>query len=183
MKMSSIGHVKVPEEVLERFQKIVDWVKENVAPEDFDMLYFRARKRDDVVLEGSTLKLIVDAPFVNKENCGSVGCLLGWAPFIEGLEPPLDCFKQELPTYRSTVKPPPELNFRYYQQWISDNNYAAGVFMFDPDWGATEVGMGTIEDAEKRVEYLRRYGAPVSLESIWDDKEALSEIKNIVLKR
>jgi len=54
--------------------KLAKFILSDVSDEQFNMKYFRS----DV---GDSLK-----KFKSKEDCGTVGCALGWAPFVEGLE-------------------------------------------------------------------------------------------------
>jgi len=54
------------------FQKLMD--DGIVTQETFDMEYYRKNK-DGVEVEFSSI-----------HDCGTVGCLMGWAPFVEGLE-------------------------------------------------------------------------------------------------
>jgi len=46
-----------------------------VTQETFDMEYYRSNERGKSI-----------AGFYSLENCGTIGCLMGWAPFVEGLE-------------------------------------------------------------------------------------------------
>lgn len=46
-----------------------------VDPEMFDMESFRKVSKHNTTL------------FINKDNCGTIGCAIGWCPLIEGLEP------------------------------------------------------------------------------------------------
>ncbi len=49
--------------------KLANYIEMNVPQEKLDMSSFRAKF------------------FINKHDCGTSGCALGWAPFVEGLEP------------------------------------------------------------------------------------------------
>ncbi len=60
--------------------KLADWVEANLKQEQIEMKYLRSEfNPDDGELEGTT--------FRSKDECGSCGCMLGWAPFVPGLEP------------------------------------------------------------------------------------------------
>ena len=56
------------------FQKLMD--DGIVTQETFDMEYYRSDEHGDSIVG-----------FYSYENCGTVGCLMGWAPFIKGFEP------------------------------------------------------------------------------------------------
>lgn len=62
---------------LERLQTLHDFVRDNVKGEHFNMEHFRAREAyvDEGVVE------FTPVPFRGEDACGTVGCLLGWAPF------------------------------------------------------------------------------------------------------
>lgn len=58
----------------ENLKKLADWIEINLTEDQFDM---KAYRQDD---QGTRVG------FHSINNCGTVGCLLGWAPFVPGLE-------------------------------------------------------------------------------------------------
>ena len=55
--------------LLSNLQHLHDWVEANVEEDHFNIKHFRIDENGDSV------------NFVSKNDCGTVGCLLGWAPF------------------------------------------------------------------------------------------------------
>lgn len=66
----------------ENLNKLADFL-ETLPEEKFDLSQYRKDKKDDVY----------EAEFKSMTDCGTVGCAIGWAPFIEGLEPKEEEFK------------------------------------------------------------------------------------------
>jgi len=54
--------------------KLSKFILKNIKDEQFSMKWFRSNHTDNGV------------EFYTKEYCGTVGCALGWAPFVPGLE-------------------------------------------------------------------------------------------------
>jgi len=54
--------------------KLAKYILSEISGEDFDMRNFRS----------SSTKFPLE--FYSKEDCGTVGCALGWSPFVPGLE-------------------------------------------------------------------------------------------------
>jgi len=54
--------------------KLAKYILSEVSDEQFNMKHFRSD-------EGDSLK-----KFYSPNDCGTVGCALGWAPFVKGLE-------------------------------------------------------------------------------------------------
>lgn len=76
------------QELVPNFDKLKilkDWLENNKESIKFDMRYYRKRP---------TGNYLYPCNFYSKTNCGTVGCLLGHAPLIEGLEPDEDLFKK-----------------------------------------------------------------------------------------
>ena len=55
-------------------RKLADYIEQHVPQEKLNMRYFRSDKT------GGT-------EFKTPQDCGTSGCALGWAPFVEGLAP------------------------------------------------------------------------------------------------
>jgi len=113
--------------------KLAKYILEEVSDEQFDMKWFRSNHIDTGV------------EFFSKENCGTVGCALGWAPFVKGLEVIEDDY--DYLDY---------LNFHIYS-----NRVFRGVlgrywdFLFDGAWFESD---GSREGFVKRVIYLLEGG-------------------------
>jgi len=54
--------------------KLAKYILANISNEKFDMRWYRSSDIEPNI------------SFYSKENCGTVGCALGWAPFVPGLE-------------------------------------------------------------------------------------------------
>jgi len=54
--------------------KLSKYILSEVSDEQFDMEFFRSSGEE------------CDVKFYSKEDCGTVGCALGWSPFVKGLE-------------------------------------------------------------------------------------------------
>lgn len=63
---------KLPEQTVINLNKIADFLESNVKDEQFNIKEWR------------------EGDYRSKHDCGTTGCAIGWAPFIEGLEP-LEC--------------------------------------------------------------------------------------------
>jgi len=76
--------------------KLADFLETEITDEQFDIRSFRRNKDGKAEL------------FYTNNECGSIGCALGWTPFVEGLEVTEDDF------YFST----PSLNFHKYSNRV-----------------------------------------------------------------
>ena len=96
-------------------------------PEAFDMELYRSNKDRTAV------------NFKSKNNCGTVGCALGWCPFIPGLET-----KKEDYSYSDF------LGFDDYCKRVFnfDMSSSVGMYLFDGEWAARD---NTIEGLIKRM--------------------------------
>lgn len=56
----------------ENLAKLADYIEKDVTQEMFDMEHYRSNS-------GSPCE------YIDEDNCGTVGCALGWAPFVKGL--------------------------------------------------------------------------------------------------
>lgn len=55
-----------------------DWIEKNVRPSQWNFDEFRSTIKD-----GKYERV----PFINANKCGTMGCFIGWCPFVPGLEP------------------------------------------------------------------------------------------------
>ena len=60
---------------VENLRKLADYIEQHVPQDKLDMSWYR---RDSIGIE---------VGFQDHHNCGTSGCALGWAPFVEGLGP------------------------------------------------------------------------------------------------
>ena len=60
---------------VENLRKLADYIEQQVPQDKLDMSGYRKDSEGE------------EAYFFSKHNCGTSGCALGWAPFVEGLEP------------------------------------------------------------------------------------------------
>ena len=58
---------------IENLTKLADFLESEVKDEQFDIYAYRKKFGEDY-------------PFFSKSDCGSVGCALGWLPFISSAE-------------------------------------------------------------------------------------------------
>ena len=65
---------------IHNLRKLADYIEAEVPQEKLDMRAFRKTSDGDFAF------------FENHTKCGTSGCALGWAPFVEGLEPVEDDF-------------------------------------------------------------------------------------------
>lgn len=107
----------------DNLQKLTDWLKENEDKIKFDMRDFRQKE-----IEG--FKIGVTTDFLSIGECGTVGCALGWAPFVPGLEVAEQDFDYSPLNTR--------LDFSKYAVRVLDvdDNHPGGLwnFLFGPRW-------------------------------------------------
>ena len=105
-------------------------IKDKVTDKQFNMISYR------------------NSTFYSKDNCGTVGCAMGWAPFVKGLE-----------TLESDFHADGSLNYGIYHNRIfkadTDDLWS---FLFCPDWSKHD---NTREGFVKRVDYLIERGLEV----------------------
>lgn len=102
-------------------------------PELFDMKYYRASNGEPVT-------------FYNHHNCGTIGCFLGWMPFVDGLEA-LD--KEVFLTIGS--------NFIAYAKRLFELDWDSLVWIFATEWSNID---NTPIGAALRCNYLIEHGRP-----------------------
>ena len=117
-----------------------DHIRDKVTDEQFDMHKYRTDENRNIIL------------FRSKDDCGTIGCALGWAPFVKGLEPIEEDF------YNGN------LDFNIYSERIfpaietddyDDKYYIAWAFIFNAEWKDYD---NTREGFVKRVNYLIKKG-------------------------
>ena len=116
----------------ERLMLLKEFLKK-VDPKKFNMDTFRSS--DDKF----------EKDYISKTNCGTVGCALGWAPFIAGLEPIREDFGPE------------SLDWERYSGRIFPDMTGLGSWewLFDCMWSKFQP---TPNDAVWRIEKLLKYG-------------------------
>lgn len=106
----------------ENLNKLADFL-EALPAEKFDMEYFRAER-------ASTVSYSVE--YESTHKCGTVGCAVGWAPFVEGLAPIEAEFEVEFDWNN------PTLNFIAYSRRIFGaepmDHGGAWDLMFSQEW-------------------------------------------------
>ena len=98
------------------FKKLRDHLRDNVTDDEFRMNHYRMERTKHGFL------LAVD--FIDYDNCGTVGCALGHAPFVPGLEPIESDFLYPYDTKR--------LSFLLYGMRVFDINKDVFDFLFGP---------------------------------------------------
>ena len=115
--------------------KLSDFL-EKLPQEKFDMTHYRS---DDNGFQVS---------YESKNNCGTAGCALGWAPFIKGLEPvKKEFFKREDFSWALYTR-------RVFDISVVDTSCAFWMWLFSWDWKDID---NTPQGAAKRIRYLVRY--------------------------
>ncbi len=59
---------------VENLRKLADYIEQHVPQDKLEMSWYRSSEGEGEVR------------FKSLEDCGTSGCALGWAPFVEGLE-------------------------------------------------------------------------------------------------
>lgn len=113
----------------ENLKRLADWIEKNITQEQFDMSHYRTDGVGHMVV------------FRSINDCGTVGCLVGWSPFVPKLKP----LKKE---YHKSA--PYELDIDKYESRIFDTNSFDWRFLFS-DWWANEDN--TLEGAIKRLRF------------------------------
>ena len=102
----------------ENLLKLADYLEKRVTQEQFDMSCYRAELAD----------LCHATDFYSTHDCGSVGCALGWSPFVKGLEPIDDDYIFDRHT---SLK---ELAFRRYSLRVFELTAVEWKWCFSADW-------------------------------------------------
>jgi len=128
---------------LENLRKLRNGIKRRILngtinQDTFDMTWFRQR-----LMGGG------EQNFYDKNNCGTVGCVLGWAPMIKGLEYKLKDFGKY---YQNSN----ELSFNAYCERVFniDSNSNLWDFLFDGDWTDYD---NTPEGAVARMDLILKF--------------------------
>jgi len=147
----NIGNLKI---FRNGIQELVDGGIINAV--SFDMSYYRSRNNK------SSFSGIENAPYISKTDCGTCGCLLGWGPLIEGLEPLDEHFMLRHFSY-GDKDGEKELDYSKYSEhffelernmdalWEETPIGVAWDFLFHPIWKHSEP---TVEDALARLDIL-----------------------------
>jgi len=117
--------------------KLAKYILEEVTDEQFDMIAFRSNHIGTGV---------VNCDFKSKNDCGTIGCALGWAPFTKGLEVVEDDFIE------SYITDYEHLSFHNYSKRIF-GSYHGDIwdFIFSGDWYVVD---NSREGFVKRVIYF-----------------------------
>lgn len=137
----------------------------------FNMLFYRANCKGH------------NTAFLDKNSCGTAGCALGWAPFVEGLEViPED--------YRFSSS---GINFSIYGERIFDIEDGLGIewdYLFSGGWqdvdptpiGAAERIIDLVENTEDRLNDISRrsvfsteYYSSIDAHRYFKEKESSDE--------
>lgn len=104
--------------------KLGEYLWQNIKDEQFGMELFRQHNNEN-------------CEFYSKEDCGTVGCALGWAPFVKGLEPIKSDFssfsgKLWFTDYSHRVfgddwRSNPKLHFVFDEEWANYDNTVKGA--------------------------------------------------------
>lgn len=123
---------------------LADYLEHNVKDEQFDM----ADMRQSLDSSGNRYP----ATFRNRHNCGTIGCVLGWAPFV----PELDYTDDE---YLGTT-----LDWNAYAErlFVEDTDSAEWDWLFSEWWEERD---NTRMGAVKRIRDYVCYGLPKSWEA------------------
>ena len=116
--------------------KLADYLETEVKQKQFDMDLYRS---DEV---GRM------CDFRSYHDCGTVGCALGWAPFVEGLEPIDQEFDDD--HYMGV-----SLIFASYQRRVFDLSTIAWEWCFSDEWRSYD---NTPKGAAKRIRYFVEHG-------------------------
>lgn len=88
----------------------------------------------------------IPVDYIDGSNCGTIGCVLGWAPFVEGLEPDEDEFRH----YDNKES---ALDFKKYSYNKFGHDIKNGIwsFLFSPQWRWEN---NTVEGAIDRLNFV-----------------------------
>lgn len=126
------------EEKLANLTKLADFIENEVKDEQFDMSWYRQtfdKKRDRVVL----------CQFISKNDCGTVGCALGWGPWVV---PPI------FEDFRSG-----ELAWdRYCDNHFFDDHSDDYDYLFSSSWTDREPGASRMDAVGRIRHYVKHDG-------------------------
>lgn len=129
--------------------KVADFI-EKLPQEKFHMGKYRCNKNHNWLRNNSgSFQYEFD-----RNNCGTVGCILGWCPFIEGLEPMLSDYEKMR-------------GFPFWERYsdrIFDFTTQDDIwdYLFHSDW---ELVDDTPIGAAKRLRYIVEFGLPETWET------------------
>ena len=142
---------------LENLKKLRDFIATKITDEQFDMTHYRAKigEQGSLTKKGCHLHEVIDPP------CGTVGCMLGWAPAMGGDFRPIET---EFTGPRST------LAFFIYCRRVFGFSPEQKVwrFLFGGNWAEID---NTREGAVSRIDYILKNPAPNFLRYEKDDDE------------
>lgn len=110
-----------------------------------------AGKLDTIPEENFDMDWYRNVGFKSINDCGTVGCALGWAPFVDGLEP----IESEYGLR--------DLDWRTYSERITGFSTESDewYWCFSDEWQYVD---NTPKGAAKRIRYLVNYGLPKNWE-------------------
>lgn len=136
---------------LDRLQKLHDFVKTNIKPKQFDMRHYRAERdgKGEEVEGVCHYEIHLDDIESNdKHKCGTVGCLMGWAPWV---------FTKELKRAKLLGKNR-ETNFNNIARMLFgiDSGQDVWKYLFDSEWASNPDNWDTLKPNIQKKEALRR---------------------------
>jgi len=147
--LTNIKHTEVSDFTKEKLITFSDWAKKNLTNEKIEMEYFRNDEHGN------------PEDFIDKENCGTTGCLLGWFPFA--IEPSKNHFNDI-----------GQLCFFQYCEFdigISSND-SLWDWLFDSSWNQLDiVRQFGLDTGLMRIDYCIKYGCPDYRETTQDIDE------------
>lgn len=132
----------------ENLLKLADYL-EKVPSDKFEMLHFRRNEGGDSI------------PYISKSDCGTVGCAVGWAPFVKGLEPIKTDF---LTTARLSFY---KYGHRVFRLLGSSDRWD---WCFHPGWSPID---NSPKGAAARIRYLVNNGLPKDWKEQMEGKASL----------
>jgi len=101
-------------------KKLRNYLEKHVTQDKFDMESFRRKNLDENTV----------CDFTTKNKCGTIGCALGWAPFVKGLEP------EPVEFYPGGFFGIPTLDFYQYSQRLFNTADGSDTwsFLFCGEW-------------------------------------------------
>ena len=123
---------------LDKLMKVIDTLIENEDKYPIDMRNMRSLGDGE------------DVSFVDKHNCGTVGCILGWCPVVGDSE--LEAIPDDFYVYSRlslTI-----LDWNKYDERVFDLSIQEWDWLFGMDHPNSALA------AKKRLQYLMNYGLP-----------------------
>jgi len=123
--------------------RLASYLEEFVTQDMFDMSRFRRVQDSPHTID-----------FISKTDCGTIGCALGWCPFIEGLEPLSEEINDKHP---EAAKENPILDWRAYCLRVIGTGTGSlnWNFLFSGSWDSFD---NTPNGAAGRLRYLAANG-------------------------